>query len=55
MSLKEKLAERLPEWRERVRRLVKEYGDVKVGEVTISQVYGGDEGCKEPGDGYFVC
>jgi citrate synthase len=41
MLLNEKISEQLPEWRERVRKLVKEYGDVKVGEVTISQVYGG--------------
>lgn len=41
MILKEKIAEQLPEWRERVRKLIKENGDVKVGEVTISQVYGG--------------
>jgi citrate synthase len=41
MILKEKLAAQLPEWRERVRKLVKEHGDVKVGEVSISQVYGG--------------
>ena len=31
----------MPEWRERVKKLLKESGDVKVGEVTISQVYGG--------------
>ena len=41
MILKDKIAAQLPEWRERVRKLVKESGDVKVGEVTISQVYGG--------------
>lgn len=41
MELKEKLASILPGWRERVRKLVKESGDVKVDEVTISQVYGG--------------
>lgn len=41
MILKERLASILPGWRERVRKLVKESGDVKVGEVTISQVYGG--------------
>jgi len=41
MILKEKLSAMLPEWRERVRRLVKESGEVKVGEVTIGQVYGG--------------
>ncbi len=41
MDLKEKLAASLPEWRERVRKLVKDSGDVVVGDVTISQVYGG--------------
>jgi citrate synthase len=41
MNIKDKLATQLPEWRERVRKLVKESGDVKVGEVTIGQVYGG--------------
>jgi citrate synthase len=41
MELKSKLAAMLPEWRERVKKLVKESGEVKVGEVTISQVYGG--------------
>ncbi len=41
MSLKEKFAERLPEWRERVKKLVKESGTVKVGDVTIAEVYGG--------------
>lgn len=41
MAIKEKLADLLPEWRERVRKLVKDHGDVKVGEVNISQVYGG--------------
>jgi citrate synthase len=41
MELREKLASLLPSWRERVKKLVKENGDVKVGEVTIEQVYGG--------------
>lgn len=41
MFLVEKLETILPEWRERVRRLVKESGDVKIDEVTIGQVYGG--------------
>jgi citrate synthase len=41
MSLKEKVEAKLPEWRERVKKLVRDYGDVKVDEVTISQVYGG--------------
>lgn len=41
MSLKEQFAAILPEWRERASRLVKEFGDVKVDEVTIGQIYGG--------------
>ena len=41
MILKQKIADQLPEWRERVRKLIKEQGEVKVGEVTIAQVYGG--------------
>lgn len=46
MILKEKLAAQLPEWRDRVRTLVKDHGDVKVGEVTIEQVYGGMRGVR---------
>jgi len=41
MILKDKIQEQLPSWRERVKKLVKEKGEVKVGEVTIAQVYGG--------------
>ena len=41
MNLKEKIEAQLPEWRERVRKLVKENGEVVVGDVTVSQVYGG--------------
>lgn len=46
MELKTKLAAQLPDWRERVRKLVKESGDVKVGEVNIGQVYGGMRGVR---------
>src|SRR5512139_3766040 len=41
MILKEKISAQLPAWRERVKKLVKESGNVKVGEVNIGQVYGG--------------
>jgi citrate synthase len=41
MRLEEKLASQIPQWRERVKKLVKESGDVKVDDVTIAQVYGG--------------
>ena len=41
MILHEKLSEQLPAWRERIKALVKEHGDVKVDEVTVGQVIGG--------------
>lgn len=46
MLIKDKVAAQLPGWRERVRKLVKENGDVKVDEVTIAQVYGGARGVR---------
>ncbi len=39
--LKEKLREKIVAERPRTERLMKEYGNVKVDEVTISQVIGG--------------
>ena len=36
----------LPEWRQRVTRLLKEHGDVEVSKVVISQFYGGMRGIK---------
>jgi citrate synthase len=44
--LKEKIAASLPEWRQRVTRLLKEKGDVEVDTVKISQFYGGMRGLK---------
>ncbi len=45
-NLKEKLAEKIEAHRPRTVKLLKEYGDVKVGEVTIKQVIGGMRGVK---------
>ena len=45
-SLKEKLGKKIEEWRPRTTKLLKDHGDVKVGEVTISQVIGGAGGGK---------
>ncbi len=45
-NLKEKLYEKIEGWRPRTVRLLKEYGDVKVDEVKISQVIGGMRGVK---------
>jgi citrate synthase len=41
MILHEKLSAQLPEWRERIKTLAKEHGEVKVDEVTVGQVIGG--------------
>jgi citrate synthase len=46
MKLKEKIAEKIPEYRERVNRLISEHGDTIVGDVNIRQVYGGMRGVK---------
>ena len=44
--LKEKLSEKIEAWRPRTTKLLKEFGDVKLGEVTISQAIGGARGVK---------
>jgi citrate synthase len=41
MILHEKLSAQLPEWRERIKNLAKEHGEVKVDDVTVGQVIGG--------------
>jgi citrate synthase len=46
MILHDKIEALLPEWRERVTKLVKEKGDVVVGEVNVGQIYGGIRGVK---------
>lgn len=45
-ALKEKLAQKIADWRPRTTKLLKEHGDVKVGEVTMSQLIGGMRGVK---------
>ena len=45
-KLKQKLAEKIPSYRERITRLMKEYGDVEVDRVHIRQLYGGMRGLK---------
>jgi citrate synthase len=41
MALKDQIASQLPEWRERVKALVKEKGEVVLDKVNVGQVYGG--------------
>lgn len=45
-QIKEKLIQKIEEWRPRTTKLLKEYGDVKIGEVTIAQAIGGMRGVK---------
>ncbi|RLD84712.1 MAG: citrate (Si)-synthase [Bacteroidetes bacterium] len=45
-TLKERLRKKIEEHRPRTTKLLKEYGDVKVGEVTISQAIGGARGVR---------
>ncbi len=45
-KLKQKLHEKIEGWRPRTVKLLKEYGDVKIGEVTIAQAIGGMRGVK---------
>lgn len=45
-NLKEKLAKKIEEWRPRTQKLMKDYGDVKIGDVTIGQALGGMRGIK---------
>jgi len=45
-NLKEKLAEKIEGWRPRTTRLLKEYGDTKISDVTIAQAIGGMRGVK---------
>ncbi len=44
MILHDRIADILPSWRDRVNRLVKENGDFKVCDVTVSQIYQGIRG-----------
>ena len=45
-SLKETLFKKIEEHRPRTTKLLKEYGDTKVGEVTIAQAIGGARGVR---------
>ena len=45
-QMKDKIASILPQWRERVTRLVKEYGDTEVNTVKIGQFFTGMRGIK---------
>ena len=38
MNIHDRIASQLPAWRERVTRLKRDYGALKVGEVTVDQI-----------------
>ena len=44
--LKDKLAMKIPGWREEVQNLLKDYGEKQISSVTIAQAYGGTRGVK---------
>ncbi|RLD31221.1 MAG: citrate (Si)-synthase, partial [Bacteroidetes bacterium] len=44
--LKERLTQKIEEWRPRITRLLKDHGDVVVDEVTIAKALGGMRGLK---------
>src|SRR5689334_17551707 len=41
MSLHDKIAAQLPDWRERTKKLAKDHADVVIDDVTVGQVFGG--------------
>src|ERR1041384_7351314 len=41
MILHEKISAQLPEWRERIKDVAKQHGNVKVDDVTVGQIVGG--------------
>ena len=45
-TLKEKLSQKIPGWREEIQKLNKEFGEKVIGEVTVGQAYGGMRGVK---------
>lgn len=44
MSIKEKIAEKLPSWRNWTNQLIKEHGSFKIADVTVDQIFGGIRG-----------
>jgi citrate synthase len=45
-KIRNKLAEKIPAWRDRIKALVKEHGSKVISEVTVEQCYGGMRGVK---------
>lgn len=45
-ALKQKLSEKIPQWRDEIKDLVKTYGEKKISDVSVAQIYGGMRGVK---------
>jgi citrate synthase len=45
-TLKEKLSEKIPVWRDEIKSLIKEHGDKVISQVTVAQASGGQRGVK---------
>ncbi len=44
LSFEERIAAQLPDWQARLSRLITEFGDEPIGEITVAKVYGGMRG-----------
>ena len=44
LNIEELIAAQLPGWKERLTRILTEYGDQRIGEITVASVYGGMRG-----------
>ena len=44
INIEEKISSQLPGWQERLARIMSEFGDEPIGEITVSSVYGGMRG-----------
>ncbi len=44
--MKDKLSQKIPAWRDEIKGIISEHGDVKISDVTITQAYGGMRGVK---------
>ena len=44
MSIKDRIEEKLPAWRERTNQLIKDHGKYIIADVTVEQIFGGIRG-----------
>ncbi len=44
MTFEDRIAAQLPAWQKRIQRILEEFGDRTIGEVTVAKAYGGMRG-----------